>query len=207
MNFLAVCVEKANETATKDYLAATTKIIVAKTDTIDSIAKETTKMKTLLAGSLDNQPTSLTSAIPPFQKAKNSDDCFINGQKRQIRLYKFVKDNTLINCESSTDVLSIYTYLTTITAQYDICITPLYNVQKWIHLKTDKLPTYPFYLHNFESTDKYHAAYTTMSLALVTKLKNCVTFGIDYTSISLTIDTYDINGYEIFYSLISHFYP
>ena len=96
----------------------------------------------------------------------------------------------------------MHTYLVIIAAQYDICITPLDNVQKWINLTTDKPPTYLFYPHDFERAAKYHVTSTTMSLALATKLKNGVTFGIDYTSVALNIHPHAIEGYEMLYNII-----
>jgi len=136
-NSLAIYVDKSNETVTKEYLAITTNITAAKTNAIDSIAEETTKMKTLLVKSLGNLTTAPTSTPTPFQKVDNPNDYFIDGQTWQIRLYKFVKDNTPIDCESSTGVLLMYIYLATIAAQYDIYMTPLDNVQKWIGLTSD----------------------------------------------------------------------
>ena len=79
---IAVCAAKANDTATKEYLATTTKITAAKTDVIDSIAKKTTQMNTLLAGSLSNLPMAPTSTLTPIQQANNPNDYFIYGQKR-----------------------------------------------------------------------------------------------------------------------------
>ena len=54
---LDTCAEKVNETATKEYLATTTKINAAKVDAITRIVEETTKMKTLLIGSSSNLPS------------------------------------------------------------------------------------------------------------------------------------------------------
>ena len=46
-----------------------------------------------------------------------------------------------------------------------------------------------------------------MRLALVTKLKNGVVFGIYYISVALTIHPHAIDGYEMLYNIISHVHP
>ena len=87
----------------------------------------------------------------------------------------------------------MYIYLSTIVAQYDICVTPLDNVSKWKDPSINKLPTFSFYVHDFESESKFNTAYTTMSLVLPINLKHGVTFGQDYTAISLTIQPHIID--------------
>lgn len=46
-----------------------------------------------------------------------------------------------------------------------------------------------------------------MSLAIATKLKQGVTYGDDYTAISLTVHANAIDGYDMLYNLISYAHP
>ena len=151
----------SSKTVTKEYSNTITKLSTATTTenfTIEEKTKEVATASTAAITKINDvyhlppAPTSTLlgalspSYLPsrPSQKADYPDEYFINGQKRQIKVYKFDKDNTPINYELSTGVLEIYTYLATIATQYGICITPLDNVQKWTDPTMDKPPTFPF---------------------------------------------------------------
>jgi len=62
---------------------------------------------------------------------------------------------TSITCNSSDNVLEMYTYVSTIAAQYDICLTPLDNITKWIDPSDTQPSTFPFYKTEFESNENF----------------------------------------------------
>lgn len=101
----------------------------------------------------------------------------------------------------------MYTYLSTIAVQYAIYVTPLNNMSKWMHTSSQKLPTFPFQVHDIETKAKFSATYTIMSLALATKLKQSMMYGEDYAAISLTFHPNATDKYDMLYNLISYTHP
>ena len=70
-----------------------------------------------------------------------------------------------------------------------------------------KPPTFPFYTYTFVNDEKYNATYTTIILALVTKLNTGIIFGADYAVVQLIIHQHTIYRYEMLYNLISYIHP
>jgi hypothetical protein len=94
-----------------------------------------------------------------------------------------------------------------ISKQYGIHITPALQLDRW-DMKYDKKPTtFPLQLSSFENKEHFENSYTTMSLAIATKLRESVEFHESYMAAKMAVNTYINDGYVMLYHLIKNVHP
>ena len=145
---------------------------------------------------------SATHHHTPYRQ-KYADEYMIKGQLVQVRNKKFQEDNTPIKCDGVDELLGMYTLLAQVSHQYGIHLSPITSLDIWKTPGTTKPPTFPYDPSDFDTPQAFTAAYTSMSLALATKLKTSVTFAPTFTAVQLSIDEYAHDGYVNLYHLIS----
>ena len=101
----------------------------------------------------------------------------------------------------------MYDHLVNVSQKYGIYITELTHLQKWENPGTAYPPMFPYEISNFESEEKYHSAYMSMTLALATKLKKGINFGRMYHTAKMLIHDHATDGYEMLYHLIATMHP
>ena len=190
---LAKIATQTQETAKKTFVETRKDMETARNDILDEVYDVTTKLRATI-------PTPATG--PPQDRYSHPDDYIIQGKKHQLRTKHFQDDKTPIHCDSPDDLLSMYTYLTQVASQYGIGITPVMHLDKWVNPETSKPPTFPYAIKDFTQPDKYHRAYTHMSLAIATKLKTGVTFSPQFAAITLTVHPHATDGYKMLYHLM-----
>lgn len=150
-----------------------------------------------------NQPHSSTPQPHTPYRHKYADKYMIKGELVQVRNKKFQEDNTPITCDGVDELLGMYNLLAQVAHQYGIHLSPITSLDIWKTPGTTKPPTFPYEPTNFVNPQAYTAAYTSMSLALATKLKTSVQFAPTFTAVHLSIDEYAHDGYVNLYHLIS----
>ena len=134
------------------------------------------------------------------------DEYEIDGKLVTIRTKKFQEDKTEVPCESSQEVFTAYILLSHISHQYGIYITDVGDIEPW-EMTNKYPPTCPLKEKHFESKETFLNAYNTMSLALATKLKTSVKFGVKFIAAKLAINEYSNDGYVMLYHLIKNVHP
>lgn len=162
----------------------------------DTIDKHKEEMKT---GVTEGATTTYTRKTFP-------DEYVIDGTTYMVRPKKFQEDKTVIACSSNDELLTTYTLIEHVAAQYGIPITPIEDLQAWD--LNDAIPTtFPYEVTDFESSTKFKQAYNSMSLAIGTKLKTSVIFPTTFATAQLAINSYNNDGYEMLYHLIKNVHP
>ena len=197
---LANAASTASQKAAKSYLAA--KIDMENTrDEIGRTAKD------LIAELDEHQYQPIKDPMTYDRKPKTYPDEYnIKGKLVQIRTKKYLDDATPISCDSSETLLLTYDLLHHISKQYGILITPIKDIELW-DPSNERPTTFPLYKDDFDNIDDYLNAYTSMSIALATKLKTGITFGPKYMAPKLAIDNYHTNGYVMLYNLLKTVHP
>lgn len=135
------------------------------------------------------------------------DEYIINSTTVQVRSKKYQEDPMIITCQSQNTLMIMYEHLTELSGQYGIHLTPINKLQRWTNPIKTKATTFPFDSSDFESYEKFKQAYTTMKLALATKLKNGIKFGRNYATAKLIVHDHAIDGYEMIYQLMTTTHP
>ncbi len=101
----------------------------------------------------------------------------------------------------------MYNLFVQIATQYGICITPAMQLETW-DMKYSQTPsTFPFIPSSFESKEHFNKAYTTMSLAIATKLRESVKFDESYMAANMAVNSYSNDGYVMLYHLMKNVHP
>lgn len=154
-------------------------------------------------------PDTTTSAhmaanhIAPPRRHKYADEYDIKGQTVQVRTKKFQEDTTPIKCDGVDELLGMYNLLAQVAHQYGIHLAPVTSLDIWKDPGITKPPTFPYTIDDFTSPEAFRSAYSSMSLALATKLKTSVQFSPSFTAVHLSIDDYANDGYVNLYHLVS----
>lgn len=148
-------------------------------------------------------PVSSTTTAPrQRQDHRYGDKYTIRGRSVQIRTKKFQEDMTPIQCNDVDEILGMYSLLRQVAGQYGIHLTQLADIDVWDNPGNTKPPTFPYQLRDFTSQDDYFQAYSSMSLALATKLKTSVQFSSSFHAVSLTVHDYATDGFKMAYHLL-----
>jgi hypothetical protein len=135
------------------------------------------------------------------------DEYMINGKVNSIRVKKFQEDKTKLQCNSNDELTMMYNLFVQVATQYGIYITPAIQLEKW-DMKYSHIPsTFPLSSSSFESDEQFNKAYTTMSLAIATKLKESVNFDESYMAAHMAVNSYNNDGYIMLYHLMKNVHP
>jgi hypothetical protein len=213
-NSIATSTTMTTDKAIKEYIAA-------KTD----LQEETRKVNAVLQNSQDEMFNALedrfnekfnmqesnfpTSSDNEHTRSYKSypDEYVISGTNITIRTKKYQEDKTTIACDTSDELLTMYTLLVQVSRQYGIYITPSEKLYLWNISQNNIPPTFPLVVKDFENLQKYHDAYLTMSLSLATKLRESVKFHSKFVAAKIAITSYNNDGYTMLYHLIKNVHP
>jgi uncharacterized coiled-coil protein SlyX len=191
--------QSASEKATKAYLAAKADMDIAKQDIDLKVEKALETIKTSMVDVKDDQS---------FKKHKYYDNEYrVGSHTINIQAKKFNEDKTPLTCEGQNMLLGTYNTLRHVANQYDIKLQTLGNMEKWEKGKHPHPPTFPLQRMDFDTTELYEKAYTTMSMAIATKLKTGITFHQDYMAPKIAISDYQTDGYVMLYNLLKTVHP
>jgi hypothetical protein len=196
---LTTNMQSASEKATKAYLEAKAEMDTAKHDIDLELEKALGTIKSKVIDTQDEGS---------LKKNKYYDNEYrVNGQLITICAKKFNDDKTLISCKGQNMLLGTYNTLRHVANQYDIKLQTLGNMTKWIKEKNQHPPTFPLQRMDFDTSELYKKAYTTMSMAFATKLKTGINFDKHYVAPKMAIFEYQTDGYVMLYNLLKTVHP
>ena len=136
------------------------------------------------------------------------DEYLIKGTKISIRPKKFIEDETVIDCDSADDILTMYDHFRSIASQYGIMTTDSQDIGLWRDPDLEPIPTtFPFRSDDFESKEHGMQAYNTMSHAIATKLIGKVNFGEDFHAVQFIVHKHEKDGFRLLYNLLKVSHP
>ena len=148
-----------------------------------------------------------TATRSDYHKRDYPDEYKIQNQTVQIRSKKYQEDQTTISCKSPDTLMLVYEQLVELSSQYGIHITPPGLLRKWMDPEHDPAPTFPYSPQDFDSKEKCYNAYTTMKLAIATKLKTAIKFDTTFHAAKLIIHEHATDGYIMLYNLMTIVHP
>lgn len=211
-NTVATQTTSTTDKAIRDYVQAKsdlqTKIMETHSEIQDAQDKAINQVKTY-ATALPIPDTTSTPSTHSSGKPYKSypDEYMINGELNVIRVKKFQEDKTQLHCKSNDELTMMYSLLVQVSKQYGIHVTPAIDLVQWDMQIYSRPPTFPLKSMSFDDKDKLDNAYTTMSLALATKLKESVKFHESYMAAKMAVNSYSNDSYIMLYHLMKNVHP
>ena len=199
---------QAEEKATKAYISAKTQMDSKKNEIEEKLQEALeTAQEIVNEAKAAAVTTKIPTSIPPKYYKNYGDSFTIAEQEYQVRSKKFIDDETPIQCDNGGEFLTTYELLKEIASPYGILLTQLDMIGEWDKTYMTAPPTCPYDPSDCDSMIEYDKAYSMMSLALSTKLRNKVKFGDKFLAAKLAVNRFSNDGYKMLYDILITTHP